>query len=174
MNVIFNIHITCSSNQLEIVFLSEGEARAAVVQALPENPHGTGFSASSTTKASGAVPRAAPFRTAQRRAAREGGIVEGATPLFTPPGAARRGESNFILNFTLTLPFSGGRSLHSDPCGKVVESARKPTAKSSAPQMALRPRGARREDAHNPISPIRSTGSLPLHLTAWDSGLILG
>ena len=28
--------------------------------------------------------------------------------------------------------------------------------------------------AHNPISPIRSTGSLPLHLTASDSGLILG
>ena len=35
-------------------------------------------------------------------------------------------------------------------------------------------RGARLEEAHNPISPIRSTGSLPLHLTASDSGLILG
>ena len=30
LNVIFNIHTTWSSNQLEIVLLSEGEARAAV------------------------------------------------------------------------------------------------------------------------------------------------
>ena len=42
LNVVFNIHVTGSSNQLEIVFLSEGEARAAMVWALPENPHGTG------------------------------------------------------------------------------------------------------------------------------------
>ena len=44
LNVIFNIHITQSSNQREIVFLSEGEARAAVVWAVPGNPHGTGVS----------------------------------------------------------------------------------------------------------------------------------
>ena len=30
------------------------------------------------------------------------------------------------------------------------------------------------EDAHNRMSPTRSTGSLPLHLRALDLGLILG
>ena len=44
MNVVFNIHRTGSSNRLEIVFLSEGEALAAVVRALPGNPHGTSVS----------------------------------------------------------------------------------------------------------------------------------
>ena len=44
MNVIFNIHTACSSNHLKLVFLSEGEARAAVVWAVPGNPHGTGVS----------------------------------------------------------------------------------------------------------------------------------
>ena len=34
-------------------------------------------------------------------------------------------------------------------------------SKNSRPQMAKRPRRARLEHAHNPISPIRSTGSLP-------------
>ena len=44
LNVIFNIHMTRSSKQLEIVFLSEGAARAAAVRAVPGNPHGTGVS----------------------------------------------------------------------------------------------------------------------------------
>lgn len=44
LNVVFNIHMTYSSNQLEIVLLSEGEARAAVVWAVPGNPHGTAVS----------------------------------------------------------------------------------------------------------------------------------
>ncbi len=47
-------------------------------------------------------------------------------------------------------------------------------AGSSGPQMAFRPRGARLEDAHNPISPIGSTGSVAPRLIASDSGLILG
>ena len=47
-------------------------------------------------------------------------------------------------------------------------------SKNSRPQMAQRPRGARLEDAHNPISPMDSTGSVAPRLTASDSGLILG
>ena len=46
--------------------------------------------------------------------------------------------------------------------------------KNSRPQMAQRPRRARLEDAHNPISPMDSTGSAAPRLTASDSGLILG
>ena len=57
---------------------------------------------------------------------------------------------------------------------RAVESARKPTAKNSRPQVALRPREASLENTHNPISSIGSTGSLALRLTASDSGLILG
>ncbi len=37
-----------------------------------------------------------------------------------------------------------------------------------------RPRRARGEDTHNPISPMDSTGSAAPRLTASDSGLILG
>ena len=47
-------------------------------------------------------------------------------------------------------------------------------AKNSGPQMAKKPRGLGREDAHNLRSPIRSTCSLPPHLRASDSGLTFG
>ena len=40
--------------------------------------------------------------------------------------------------------------------------------------MAEKAERAGLEDAHNQMSPIRNTGSLPLHLRASDSGLILG
>ena len=60
------------------------------------------------------------------------------------------------------------------PGGKAVESAKKPKAKNSRPQMALRPRPVSLGDAQNPISPIWSTGRLPLLLIASDSGLMLG
>ena len=39
----------------------------------------------------------------------------------------RVGVKGDTQNDTFTLPLKGGRSLHSDPCGKAVESARKPT-----------------------------------------------
>ena len=102
-----------------------------------------------------------------------GVLVEGAPP-FCPLVRHETRLTGARSGARLTLASGGGRSLHSDPCGKAVKLAKKPTAKNSRPQMALRPRPASLEDARNPISPIRSTGSLPLHLTASDSGLILG
>lgn len=47
-------------------------------------------------------------------------------------------------------------------------------SENSGPQMAKGPREAGLEDAHNLVSAIRSTGSLPLHLRTSDSGLMLG
>lgn len=41
-----------------------------------------GFPASAADRRSEAAPRASPFRPARRRAAREGMLVEGATPVF--------------------------------------------------------------------------------------------
>ena len=55
-----------------------------------------------------------------------------------PPG---RGKRSTLRSTTYPAP-RRGRSLHSDPCGKAVESAKKPTAKNSRPQMALGPREA--------------------------------
>ena len=113
-----------------------------------------------------------PSRPARRRAAREGCWWRERPPLFLPLVRHRPVLTGARSGARLTLA-SGGRSLHSNPCGKAVESARKPTAENSRPQMALRPREASLGDVHNPISPICSTGSLPLHLTAPDSALIL-
>ena len=94
--------------------------------------------------------------------------VEGETPLVAFKVRHRAGMTIAHQIAHFSSPFRGGLSLHSDPCGKAVESAKKPTAKNSRPQMALRPRGASREDAHNPISPIRSTGRLPPRSTVPD------
>ena len=91
MNVIFNIHMTGSLNQLEIVFLSEGEALAAVVWALPENPHGTGVSRVLNNKGKRGCARRGPLSPGGVRAAREGEKVEGATPLFWPLVRHREG-----------------------------------------------------------------------------------
>ena len=90
LNVIFNIHMTGSSNQLEIVFLSEGEALAAVVQALPGNPHGTGVSHVLNNEGNRGCARRGSFSPGGDRAAREGEKVEGATPFFWP--LVRHGE----------------------------------------------------------------------------------
>ncbi len=44
--------------------------------------------------------------------------VEGATPRFWPLVRHRGGVKGDRQNDTFTLPSAGGRSLHSDPCGK--------------------------------------------------------
>ena len=132
-----------------------------------------GFPASLLPEPAGGVPPASPFGPAEM-VAHKRGESGGSDPFFGRWCGTGKGEVVRPLAHTISPPLSGGRSLHSDPCGKAVESAKKPTAKNSRPQMALRPREASLGDAHNPIAPIRSTGSLPLHLTASDSGLILG
>ena len=58
---------------------------------------------------------------------------------------------------------AGGVALSNvNRAGNAVESDNMLTAKNNRPQMVLRPREARLEDAHKPIFPVRSTGSLPL------------
>ena len=119
---------------------------------------GRGFSRVLTTWGGAAVRGASPFRPAEM-VAHKRGESGGSDPLFTPPGAAP----------------GGGRAPSTViPAGRPSSRLGSRQRKSSRPQMALRPRRARLENAHNPISPIRSTGSLPLHLTASDSGFILG
>ena len=57
LNVGFNMHLTGSSNQLEIVFLSEGEA-LAVVAGFAGKPYGTGASRVLNNKGKrGCLPR---------------------------------------------------------------------------------------------------------------------
>ena len=108
LNVVFNIHMTGSLNQLEIVFLSEGVARAAVAWALPGARMGLGFPASSTTRASGAVHGGGPLSAGGVRATREGEMVEGATLVFTPLGAARTGDDICAPICALFIPIFGG------------------------------------------------------------------
>ena len=118
--------MTYSSNQLEIVFLSEDAALAAVVQALPDNPYGTrAFPRSHHLKRRGCAP-CVPLLPGGDRAARDG---------------CRVGQE----------ADSGKQQTTNSPQGREV----------------------RLEEAHNPISPIHSTGSLPLHLRALDSGLTI-
>ena len=62
----------------------------------------------------GGASRVPPSPGATARRTR-GVLVEGATPLFGPLVRHQR----------------GGRSLHSDPCGKAVESAKKPALEGS-------------------------------------------
>ena len=180
-----------------------GKARAAPALRVPA-PHGASWRHTGGGGSGGSDP---PFLTAG-----------------APPG---RGKWSTLRSTTYPSP-SGGRSLHSDPCGKasgrpfaltedecllrvalcgfvtcllryvlwrilcctvfhfISASLRKPVnvssssapsgtstsgpgcapssmrpSKNSRPQMAQRPRRASLEDAHDPISPIRSTGSLP-------------
>ena len=140
--------------------LSDGGALAVVVRDFSETPHGTRDNTD--------FPRPMRDREARRRLAcppspgatarrTRGGLVEGATPFLPFKVRHRAGMTIAHQIAHFSSPFrAGGRSLYSDPCGKAVESAKKPTAKNSRPQMALRPRRARLEDAHNPISPIRT------------------
>ena len=66
--------------------LSEGVVLAAVVETLPGNPHWTRVGTDSSNpvrkSAVGRRLRISPPRPARPRAAREGVMVEGATPLF--------------------------------------------------------------------------------------------
>ena len=52
-------------------------------------------------------------------------MVEGATPRFLPLVRHRGGVKGDRQNDTFTLPLKGGRSLHSDPCGKADEPMRR-------------------------------------------------
>ena len=122
--------------------LREGGALAVVVKALPENRYGTQvFPRPHPLKRRGWAPRV-PLRSGG-----DGGAQKGRKWRERPPflpllvrHQAGMTIAHQIAHFS--SPLSGGRSLHSDPCGKAVESARKPTAENSSPQMALRPREA--------------------------------
>ena len=101
--------------------------------------------------------------------------MEGATPLFTLQSAPPSRDDNCAANCALFIPFSWRvASLHSDPCGKAVESARKLTAEkqqtTNGPQAETgTPGGCTQPNISDP-HPRR----LPPRLTASDSGLILG
>ena len=114
-----------------------------MVQALPGNPYGTGFPASSPTRASGAVRGALPSRPARRRAAREGEEVEGATPLFAPRGAARTGDDICASICALFIPSFGGslppqRSLAGRPSSAAEVRADQPTGPDTLVAVASR------------------------------------
>ena len=154
--------------------LSEGGALAVVVKALPENRYGTRvFPRPHPLKRRGCAP-CVPLRSGGDGRAQKGRKWRERPPFLPLLVRHQAGMTIAHQIAHFSSPFRGVRSLHSDPCGKAVRPARKPTAKNSRPQMAHRPRGASLGDAHNPISPIGNTGSLPLHLTASDSGMILG
>ena len=129
--------------QISPVFrpLSEVEALAAVVKALPENPHGTGvFPRPHHLRRRGCAPRV-PLPSGGNRGAQKGGKWRERPPFLPFKVRHRAGMTIAHQIAHFSSPFrAGGRSLHSDPCGKAVESAKKPTAKNSRPQMALRPR----------------------------------
>ena len=132
--------------------LSEGGALAVGVRVFSETPHGTQDNTD--------FPR--PMRKSDAR------LRLACPPSPVAPherGAGGRSDPPLVPH---QRPKKGVAPSTSDPCRKAIELARKPTAKNSRPQTALRPREARLEDAHHPIAPIRSTGRLPLHLTASD------
>ena len=104
----------------------------------------------------GAAPGVSPPRPARRGAAREGGEVEGATPPFWPLVRHRAGGGGAPL-WSHHLPSPAGVAPSTlIPAGRPSSRLGSRQRKSSRPQMALRPRAARLEDAHNPISPIRT------------------
>ena len=93
-----------------------------------------------------------------------GEMVEGATPLFLPLVRHRAGGGGARQNPPPPLPFSGGRSLHSDPCGKAL---RRPGSVSSDPfpvNLPQTPPG--QQDAH---SPAYSESSLDGESPSWGS-----
>ena len=91
MNVIFNIHMTCSSNQLEIVFLSEGEALAVVVQAFQENRYRTRvFPRPHHLKRRGCAPRV-PLPSGGDGGAQKGGKWRERPPFYPSKCATERG-----------------------------------------------------------------------------------
>ena len=111
LNVIFNIHITRSSNQLEIDFLPEGAARAAVVWTTPGHPHGTGVPrVLNNTSKRRCARRRSPLVRRRSRRTREGG--SGGSPLYLAAGAAPGRASVDRVPDTLCTPLAG-RFLHS-------------------------------------------------------------
>ena len=69
-------------------------------------------------------------------------MVEGATPLFWPLVRHGGGQRVTGVRTPFDLP-TGGRSLHSDPCGKAVKLAKRPALGTAKP-------GAKRQQATAP------------------------
>ena len=117
--------------------------------------------------------RSIPVHTG-RAAFLQGSFCRGSDPPFTLQSAPPSGDDNCAANCAPSLPFSGGRSLHSDPCGKAVASARKPTAEkqqtTNGPQAERGTPGGCTQPKISDPHPRR----LPPRLTTSDSGLILG
>ena len=103
-----------------------------------------------------------------------GVLVEGATPPFLDAGASSASVNRRTQWRTINTRLGGVAPSTVIPAGRPSSRPRSRQRKSSRPQTAHRPRGARLGDAHNRIAAIRNAGSLPLHLTVPDSVLILG
>ena len=104
--------------------LSEGAPLAAVVESLPGNPHWTRVSMDSRPplRQRGARLRPACPRLARRDGApHERGAGGGSDPPFCAAGAAPASVHRRTQWRTINTPLEGGRSLHSDPCGKAAE-----------------------------------------------------
>ena len=99
-----------------------------MVKALPKNRYRTRvFPRPHPLKRRGCAPRV-PLRSGG-----DGGAQKGRKwrerPPFLPLLVRHRAGMTIAHQIAhFSSPFRGGRSLHSDPCGKAVESARKPTA----------------------------------------------
>ena len=105
--------------------LSEGAALAVVVEAIPGNPHRTGVGTDSPSPPRQSVVRrqlalSAP-RTARRGAAREGVMVEGATPCILPLARHRAGGGGARQNPPPPLPFLGVAPSTVIPGGKAID-----------------------------------------------------
>ena len=117
--------------------LSEGEVLAVVVQVVPGNPYWKRIGKDSPNPLRQSVVRRRPAsHGASWRRTGGGGSGGSDPPLFgagAPPG---RGKWSTLRSTTYPAP-RGGRSLHSDPCGKAAEPVRK-----SAPR-TVKPGGGR-------------------------------
>ena len=101
--------------------LSEGAALAAVVEAIPENPHWTRVGTDSPhpvrQSAVGRRPACPPPRTARRGATGRGRKWRERPPVFRRRCATGQGEMVHAKIHHLPSPV-GGRALHIDPCRK--------------------------------------------------------
>ena len=101
--------------------LSEGRALPVVVRDFPETPHQTRDDTDfprPLRKSEARLRLACPLSPGAPARRTRGVLVEGATPLFWTLVRHRVGVKGDTQNDTFTLPLKGGRSLHSDPCGK--------------------------------------------------------
>ena len=86
------------------------------------------FSAVERRRVPACVSPASPGASARRTV---GGVGGGSDPPFFAAGAAP-GRGRWCTRMATPSPLPcGGRSLHSDPCGKTVESAKKLTARAA-------------------------------------------